>query len=85
MNIRTLKAELESALMITKWSPTDNQLFEIAKKLKDFKGKPTKSNIEKIVLDVVGTYQGVMLEGVDNSDLTTLLMLATKVDSVNDK
>lgn len=81
MNISTLKAELESALMISKWSPTDRQLLEIAKKLKDFKGEPTKSNIEKIVLDVVGSYEAITLEGIDNSDLTTLLMLATKVDS----
>ncbi|WP_047552189.1 hypothetical protein [Methylotenera sp. G11] len=81
MNIRSFKAELESALMITKWSPTDNQLLEIAKKLKNFKGEPTKSNVEKVVLDVLGSYEARMLEGVDNSDLTTLLMLATKVDS----
>lgn len=81
MNIGTLKAGLESALMISEWSPTDGQLLEIAKKLKDFKGEPTKSNVAKVVLDVVGSYKAKTLEGVDNSDLTTLLVLATKVDS----
>lgn len=85
MNIKKLKDELESALMITKWSPTDDQLYKIAKALKAFKGDPTKPNIDKIVLDVVGSYESMVLEGLDNSDLTSLLILATKVDSGNDK
>lgn len=85
MNILRLKAELELVLMITKWSPTDDQLLEIAKRLKSFKVEPTKSNIKQVVSDVVGDYESMLLEGLDNSDLTTLLMLATKVDSRNDK
>jgi hypothetical protein len=85
MNIKALKTELESALMITKWSPTDDQLFEIARKLKSFKGDSTELSIEKIVMGVVGSYESMILEGIDNSDLTTLLMLATKVDSNSDK
>ena len=84
MNLQTLKSELESALLITKWSPTENELKKIAKKLKEFQGKPTKANISKIILNVVGSDEAIGLEGVDNSDLTTLLLLATKIDSNND-
>jgi len=81
MSMNTLKKELESALLITEWSPTDNELKEIAKRLKEFRGEPTKSNIGKIVLEIVGSYQAICMEGVDNSDLTTLLLLATKLVS----
>jgi hypothetical protein len=80
MNLKKFKTEIELALMITKWSPTDNQLLEIARKLKEFKGEPTKFNIKDIVLSVVDDYEIIALEGLDNSDLTTLLLLATKVE-----
>jgi hypothetical protein len=78
MSLEILKKEIESALMITKWSPSTEELAEIAERLKNFKGEATKSNIAKIVLDVVDSYECIALEGVDNSDLTTLLLLATK-------
>ena len=84
MSLNILKKEIESALLITKWSPTDHDLKEIAKQLKEFQGKPTKANIEKIVHSIVGSYESICLEGADNSDLTTLLLLATKTASIND-
>jgi len=84
MSLNILKNELESALLITKWSPTEKELEEIARRLKEFRGKPTKANIGKIVLDVVGSYEAITLEGEDNSDLITLLLLATKMASNND-
>lgn len=81
MNISALKDELELALRITEWSPTEEQLLEIARKLNDLKGKPSKSDINRVVLQVVGSYKAILLDGIDNSDLTTLLMIATKMDS----
>jgi len=84
MSLNILKNELESALFITEWSPTERNLKEIAKRLKEFRGKPSKNNIENIVHDVVGSYKAINLEGEDNSDLTTLLLLATKTASSND-
>ncbi|MDX7792658.1 hypothetical protein SJS84_18335 [Aeromonas caviae] len=84
MSIQLLKKELESALLITSWSPSDDQLREIAQKLREFKGKPNKANISKVVLSVIESYESMMLEGVDNSDLTTLLLLATKTDTSDD-
>ena len=78
MNIDLLKKELETALGIISWEPSDDDIREIAERLKKFKGEPTKSNIEKIVLEVVGSCQCMSMEGLDNSDLNTLLILATK-------
>ena len=84
MSIQLLKKELESAFLITSWSPSDDQLRDIAQKLREFKGKPNKVNISKVVLSVIDSYESMMLEGVDNSDLTTLLLLATKTDTSDD-
>ncbi len=78
MTYSTLKKELESALLITEWSPTESELHEIARRLQSFRGVPTKLAIEKIVVDVVGSYESIQLSGIDNSDLTTLLLIATK-------
>ncbi|WP_033849393.1 hypothetical protein [Acinetobacter sp. 826659] len=78
MSIENLKKELEAALLITKWSPTESELHEIARRIKCSSSATSKTDIEKIVLDVVGSYECVTMEGVDNSDLTTLLLMATK-------
>ncbi|OOE77101.1 hypothetical protein [Salinivibrio sp. ML290] len=85
MSLQILKKELESALLITSWSPSDADLKEIATKLREFEGQPNKGNISRIVLSVVGSYESMLLEGVDNSDLTTLLLLATKTDASDDE
>ncbi len=84
MSLQILKKELESALLITNWSPSNDELREIARKLREFKGEANEANISKIVLNVVGSYESISLEGVDNSDLTTLLLLATKTDTSDD-
>ena len=84
MSLDILKKELEAALLITDWSPSTAELKEIARRLKVFKGEPNKANIAHVVLEVVGSYKAISLEGVDNSDLTTLLLLATKTASSDD-
>lgn len=78
MSTENLKKELEATLLITNWSPTESDLKEIARRLKGLKGTPSKSDVEKVVHDVVGSYECMILEGVDNTDLTTLLIMATK-------
>lgn len=79
MNLLHLKKELEAALLITNWSPTEANLNEIARRIKSLSDSAPKRDIEKIVYDVVGPYECMMMEGIDNTDLTTLLLLATKV------
>ncbi|MBY6209374.1 MULTISPECIES: hypothetical protein [Halomonas] len=78
MSIGNLKKELEATLLITDWSPTEVDLNEIARRIKALGGSASKADIEKIVYDVVGSYECMMMEGIDNADLTTLLILATK-------
>lgn len=78
MSMENLKRELEAALLITDWSPTEYELREIASRIKRLGGAVSKTDIEKVVYEVVGSYECMILEGVDNTDLTTLLLLATK-------
>ena len=84
MSFNDLKKELEAVLLITKWSPSNEQLKLIANRLNSIKVRPTKSDIEEIVHGVVGPYEAMSLEGIDNSDLKTLLLLATKSNFSND-
>ena len=79
MSIENLKKELEASLLITDWSPTDADLNEIVRRMKSLGSSASKGDIEKIVYDVVGPYECMIMEGIDNTDLTTLLLLATKV------
>ncbi|MCF7821345.1 MAG: hypothetical protein K9M17_02755 [Mariprofundaceae bacterium] len=78
MSTENLKKELEAALSITDWSPTENDLHEIARRIEGLGGSRSKTDIEKIVHDVVGSYESMLMEGIDNTDLTTLLLMATK-------
>lgn len=78
MSIENLKKELEAALLITNWSPTEKDLQEISRRISALTGSASRTDISKIVLDVVGSYECISMEGVDNTDLTTLLLMATK-------
>lgn len=84
MSYSKLKKELESVLLITKWSPTDQQLELIAEGLKQLNPGANRIDVERVVFGVVGSYEGILLEGADNSDLTTLLLLATKLGNPDD-
>jgi len=81
MSTENLKKELEALLLITDWSPTKSDLREIARQIKSLKGTASRADIEKIVYDVVGSFERETMEGVDNADLTTLLLMATKTTS----
>lgn len=72
MSLNNLQRELEAALRITEWSPTESQLRAIAKGLKLLGPTATRTDVSRVVLEVVGTYQdqAITLEGADNSDLT---------------
>lgn len=78
MSTENLKKELEAALLITDWYPTKSDLREIAIRINGLRGTASKTDIEKIVHDVFGSYESISVEGVDNTDLTTLLLMATK-------
>jgi len=79
MEIIYFKKELETLLLITNWSPTEANLIEIAGRIQKISDLGSKHDIKTIVSDVIGPYECMMMEGIDNTDLTTLLLLATKM------
>ncbi|MGK0270650.1 MAG: hypothetical protein ACI88H_001297 [Cocleimonas sp.] len=81
MSIVNFKNEIESILLITDWSPSESDLYEISEKIKVSSSALTKQKLEEIVYSVVGSFEQMILGGVDNSDLTTILMMATKVEN----
>lgn len=81
MTIFNLKREIEAALLITNWSPTDSDLREIARKIRKKNGSLTRGELEEIVSSVVGSFTHAVMEGLDNSDLITILMMATKIEN----
>lgn len=85
MNTENLKKELELVLLITDWSPTERDLHEIFRRIKALGGITLKADIESIVYDVVGPYSCITMEGIDNTDLTTLLLMATKTTKNDDQ
>lgn len=76
MKLNELKRKLEEILCITKWSPTERQLFLISEKIKTLPANSTKNDLSRTVIEIAGSYESRIAEGVDTSDLTTLLMLA---------
>jgi len=80
-NLSQFRNELERQLRIHKWDPTDAQLKVIASVIKR---RSDARNLDAAeILGIVQIYAKVddffIMEGVDNSDLETLLLLATKV------
>lgn len=78
MSTENLKKELEAMLSITDWHPTESDLHEISRRIKILGNSASKADIEKIVYEVAGIRKFTGVEGIDNTDLTTLLLMATK-------
>lgn len=77
-DLASFKAELEKTCNISSWSPTPSQLEKIAKELA--RAKPeTINDAETIVLSVYPKATFMVLAGVDNSDVRSLLALAIQV------
>lgn len=84
MNIIAFKQEIEKTLLITDWSPSNSDLISIAIKIQQSKGFISKTGLEKIVIDIVGSFDALIMEGADNADLTTLLQMAMKIEKNDD-
>ena len=82
MTIKNFKISIEQTLFIIKWDPTDSDLYEIAEKICNLP-HPDKRDILRIITDVVGPVKTAFIEGIDNSDIITLLSLAKKVANEN--
>ncbi|MCH1783508.1 hypothetical protein [Psychrobacter glaciei] len=76
-NLNRFKKSLETHLNIVKWSPTEQQVQNILEALQH---NCTKEEVLQVVFDVYG--EDIIFsafEGIDNSDINSLLLLATKV------
>lgn len=62
MSTDNLKKELEAALLITDWLPTESDLQEIARRIKSLRGSASKTDIEKIVGHLWGSDQAKLLK-----------------------
>ena len=74
------KKALEDACSIIAWNPTSSQLQQIAKQLVKYSAI-TKGDVTGIVSGVCPNSKFLAAEGIDNSDLRTLIALAIQVAS----
>ena len=82
MALKEFKNALEKHSNIHRWSPSDAQLKKIALEIKAriASGQTiNQSDLQGIITACVKDTVFVLFEGVDNADLKTLLLLATKV------
>lgn len=76
--LQEFKLELERALHIIRWEPTNDELLRIAQDISRFK-PALSSDLSVIVLQVCPKIGRLINEGQDNSDLRLLLAIATAV------
>lgn len=75
MKYNALKIEIEKLCEIASWNPSQQQLEEIANEISRIKPKNI-NEIGGIVTSVCPGTTFICLEGIDNSDVRTLLALA---------
>ncbi|WP_421183358.1 hypothetical protein [Aeromonas dhakensis] len=81
MKYDALKIEIEKSCKIVSWNPSQQQLEKIAIEIE--LTKPTSAGqVEGIVASVCPGTTFMCLEGVDNSDVRTLLALAIQASKV---
>lgn len=76
------KSEIERIFGIVEWEPTSRQLAEISLAIRRCLTSGNRLSIadgREIVADIYPDASFIAIEGVDNSDLNTLLALASKV------
>lgn len=84
--ISIFKQAIAHNLKIAKWEPTNNQILSIANDIYERNSEPDNREL----LDIIKSHYSKEIlyfakEGLDNSDLITLLTLATQVKSNADK
>lgn len=80
-----LKDKIQQKLNIYTWNPSENILRRIATRIAKLNKEPSKQELSRIVHSEYGEYKTIICEGVDNSDLITLLKLAQSINTNNDK
>lgn len=82
MNNDLTKSEIARIFRIAEWDPTPRQLVEINVEIRNRLASGKHLSIidcRNIVADIYPDAIFIAIEGVDNSDLNTLLALASKV------
>jgi hypothetical protein len=79
-SLTNFKAELERTLRIVKWDPSERDLMTIAQRAASTRWS-SPADLRRIVVEVYPKALFLNLEGLDNSDLRTLLALATAAAS----
>ncbi|ENT6810196.1 TPA: hypothetical protein I7126_23335 [Vibrio vulnificus] len=83
---KNLEKFLREHCNLINWNPTPLQLKAIQKEIEEAiaNGKRlSRSDCQHIVVKHCGSTEMMLLDSVDNSDLNTLLSLATKKDADN--
>ncbi len=78
MEFDKLKSHLQASFQVVGWEPTEDEMREIAKKIRDKKPE-TVPELAEIVHSVHAFGLVHAFEGVDNTDLNLLLLMATKL------
>lgn len=71
---------IQARISDANWNPTDSQLQKIQEEIKnhiDSGKKINVSTLQNIITSIYGPVSYIIFESVDNSDLNTLLALAT--------
>ncbi|WP_119738997.1 hypothetical protein [Pseudomonas sp. Larv2_ips] len=76
--LEQLKEEILKVCRILNWKPTDVELVEIARQLSKLHS-PTLQDVHVVVAKVCPDQLYLDLQGIDNSEIKTLLALAIQV------
>lgn len=78
MEFDNLKLHLQASFQVIGWEPTEDEMREIAKQIREKKPR-TVEELGKIVQSVRPFGLVHALEGADNTDLNLLLLMATRL------
>lgn len=78
MEFEALKSHLQASFKVIDWEPTDDEMRTIAIKIREKKPQ-TVAELWEIVQSVRPFGLHHVFEGVDNTDLNLLLLMATKL------
>lgn len=77
MDFEKFKQEIRDDLGIPEWQPTDHEIASIYQ-LVQARSPRTKRELAEIVAEVCKWEQTWSMEGIDNSDLNALLLMASQ-------
>lgn len=83
--LNLLKEAIRKKMSIHDWNPSEETLKKVANRIKLLNREPSRVELAEIIRTEYGDYKTYVFEGIDNSDLITLLRLANNVNESNDE